>query len=55
MGHKIVSEIFYDNFEFNGSRPFESIDTPKSIQLVEGCLPTAAKQAVDEKGLQMQP
>jgi len=38
LKHKVVSEIFYQNFTFNEGRPFASIDTPKSIQLVEGCL-----------------
>jgi len=38
LGHKVVSEIVYENFSFDGTRPFATIETPKSIQLVEGCL-----------------
>jgi len=38
MGHQIKSEIEYATFEFQGSRPFESIEKPRSIQLVEGRL-----------------
>ncbi len=38
MGHRIMSEIFYDTFSYNGAFPFCDIDEPKSIQLVEGKL-----------------
>ena len=38
LGHKILSEIEYRSFSYNGTQPFESIQEPKSIQLVEGAL-----------------
>jgi len=45
LGHKVVAEVFYQDYSFNGTRPFASINAPKSIQMVEGCLlPTAASQ-----------
>jgi len=38
MGHKVICEIPYKSFEYNGTFPFASIEEPKSIQLVEGIL-----------------
>ena len=38
LEHKVVSEIRYQDFSYNGTRPFASIESPRSIQLVEGCL-----------------
>ena len=38
LRHKVVSEIAFKNFIYNGKRPFASIDSPASIQLVEGTL-----------------
>lgn len=38
LGHKVICEIPYKSFEYNGNYPFASIEEPKSIQLVEGIL-----------------
>jgi len=38
LGHKVICEIPYKSFEYNGKYPFASIEEPKSIQLVEGIL-----------------
>jgi len=38
LGHKVVCEIQYDRFEYQGDYPFVSIKEPACIQLVEGVL-----------------
>jgi len=38
LGHTVVNEIAYSEFEHDGTIPFSSIDNPPSIQLVEGLL-----------------
>lgn len=38
LGHSIVADIGYADFEFEGSHPFEGIQDPPSIQLVEAKL-----------------
>lgn len=38
MGHKILSRIAFDQFEFEGRKPFQSIREPKEIWLTEGAL-----------------
>ena len=38
FGHRLICEIPYKAFEYNGRYPFASITEPASIQLVEGIL-----------------
>lgn len=38
LGHRVICEIPYRSFEFDGQYPFASIKEPASIQLVEGAL-----------------
>jgi len=38
FGHRVVAEVAYAEFDLEGSRPFETIKEPPSIQLVEGIL-----------------
>jgi hypothetical protein len=38
LGHRVACEIEYRSFAFEGRYPFRCIDSPKSIQLVEGLL-----------------
>lgn len=38
FGHTVVAEIRFDEFEFQGDKPFLSISSTPSIQLVEGKL-----------------
>lgn len=38
MGHRKVAEIRFAEFEWNGTRPFQSITSPPSIVLAEGTL-----------------
>lgn len=40
FGHELRCEIDYASFEFEGGYPFASIESPKSVQLVEGDLRT---------------
>lgn len=38
LGHRVICEIAYGSFQYEGRYPFESITEPGSIQLVEGSL-----------------
>lgn len=38
LGHTVVNQIAYSEFEYDGTIPFLSIDNPPCIQLVEGML-----------------
>lgn len=38
LGHKVICEIPYSSFEYEGLYPFSTITNPTSIQLVEGVL-----------------
>jgi hypothetical protein len=38
LGHRVVSEVHYASFRFNGVYPFAAIEQPPSIQLVEGAI-----------------
>lgn len=38
LGHKVICEIAYHAFEYEGTLPFKDVPDPPSIQLVEGKL-----------------
>lgn len=38
MGHEVLSRISFNQFEFEGTKPFQSIQSPKEIWLTEGVL-----------------
>lgn len=38
LGHQVVAELAFAEFEFQGTRPFDSIDSPATLQLVVGKL-----------------
>lgn len=39
FGHRVVAEVPFESFEFEGQRPFASIISPSAIRMVEGQLP----------------
>ncbi|MBX2823647.1 MAG: hypothetical protein KTR33_02885 [Gammaproteobacteria bacterium] len=41
LGHRIVSEIAYKDFKYQGRYPFADIEHPASIQMTEGALSPA--------------
>lgn len=38
MGHRLIAEINYRSFQYQGTFPFAAIEDPPSIQLLEGSL-----------------
>jgi len=38
LGHRVLAEILYADFDFQNQRPFATIEQPRSILLVEGSL-----------------
>lgn len=38
FGHRVIAEITYRQFQFNGARPFAQLQDPTSIVMVEGAL-----------------
>lgn len=40
LGHRVISQINYKSFEYEGRFPFADVDEPEGIQLAEGNLTT---------------